>query len=108
MEILWAALGGFCLDLLLGDPAWMPHPVVLMGRCIEKMERLLRKACSNELLAGVILAAALPLGTLFLSALALWLCGQLHTALRFALETVWCWQCLAVKSLAISDRKSVV
>ena len=35
MEILWAALGGFCLDLLLGDPAWMPHPVVLMGRCIE-------------------------------------------------------------------------
>ena len=99
MEILWAALGGFCLDLLLGDPAWMPHPVVLMGRCIEKMERLLRKACSNELLAGVILAAALPLGTLFLSALALWLCGQLHTALRFALETVWCWQCLAVKSL---------
>ena len=28
MEIIYAALGGFALDLLLGDPAWMPHPVV--------------------------------------------------------------------------------
>ena len=34
MEIIYAALGGFALDLLLGDPAWMPHPVVGMGRCI--------------------------------------------------------------------------
>ena len=99
MEILWAALGGFCLDLLLGDPAWMPHPVVLMGRCIEKMEGFLRKTFSNELLAGALLAAALPLGTLSLSALALWLCGLVHPVLRLGLEAVWCWQCLAVKSL---------
>ena len=99
MEILWAALGGFCLDLLLGDPAWMPHPVVLMGRCIEKMEGFLRKTFSNELLAGALLATALPLGTLSLSALALWLCGLVHPVLRLGLEAVWCWQCLAVKSL---------
>lgn len=99
MELLWAALGGFCLDLLLGDPAWMPHPVVLMGRCIENMEGFLRKGCPNELAAGAVLAAALPLGTLSLSALALWLCGLVHPALRFFLETIWCWQCLAVKGL---------
>lgn len=99
MEILWAALGGFCLDLLLGDPAWIPHPVVLMGRYIENMEGFLRKGCPNELLAGAVLAAALPLGTLSLSALALWLCGLVHPALRFFLETIWCWQCLAVKGL---------
>ena len=99
MEILWAALGGFCLDLLLGDPAWMPHPVVLMGRCIEKMEGFLRKTFSNELLAGALLAAALPLGTLSLSVLALWLCGLVHPVLRLGLEAVWCWQCLAVKGL---------
>lgn len=99
METLCTALGGFCLDLLLGDPAWMPHPVVIMGRCIEKLEGFLRKACPHELLAGAILAAALPLGTLFLSALALWLCGLVHPALRFFLEVVWCWQCLAVRGL---------
>ena len=52
MRIFYAALGGFCLDLLLGDPAWMPHPVVLMGRCITKLEDFLRKICPNELLGG--------------------------------------------------------
>ena len=32
MLIFWAVLGGFLLDALFGDPAWLPHPVVLMGR----------------------------------------------------------------------------
>ena len=27
-----AVLGGFVLDTLFGDPAWLPHPVVLMGK----------------------------------------------------------------------------
>lgn len=103
MEILWAALGGFVLDLLLGDPAWMPHPVVLMGRCISALEHVLRKTFPRtprgELVAGMVLAAALSLGTLALSALALYLCRLVHPALRFGLEIMWCWQCLAVKSL---------
>lgn len=106
MEILFAALGGFCLDLLLGDPAWMPHPVVLMGRCITKMEDFLRKRCANALLGGAILAFILPFGTLALSSLALWLCALVHPALRFALEMLWCWQCLAIKGLA-SEAKNV-
>ena len=29
--ILQAVVGGFVLDALFGDPAWLPHPVVLMG-----------------------------------------------------------------------------
>lgn len=103
MEILCAAVCGFFLDLLLGDPAWMPHPVVFMGRCISALERILRrifpKTPRGELAAGTALAAALPLGALTLSAGALWLCGLVHPAFRFALETVWCWQCLAVKGL---------
>ena len=27
-----ALTAGWLLDLLLGDPAWLPHPVVGMGR----------------------------------------------------------------------------
>lgn len=26
MTILLAVLLGFCVDLILGDPRWMPHP----------------------------------------------------------------------------------
>lgn len=103
MEILCAAVCGFLLDLLLGDPAWMPHPVVGMGRCIDLLARVLRRnfpeTPRGELAAGAVLAAALPLGALTLSALALVLCGLVHPALRFTLETVWCWQCLAIKGL---------
>ena len=44
MLIFWAVLGGFLLDALFGDPAWLPHPVVLMGRCISALEKHLRPA----------------------------------------------------------------
>ena len=40
--ILQAVVGGFVLDALFGDPAWLPHPVVLMGRCISRLEKFLR------------------------------------------------------------------
>lgn len=104
MEIVYAALGGFALDLLLGDPAWIPHPVVWMGRCIAWLEERLRtafpKTPKGELVAGTVLAALLPLGTLALSLGLLRLCRLAHPALAFTLETVWCWQALAVRGLA--------
>ena len=104
MEIVYAALGGFALDLLLGDPAWIPHPVVWMGRCIAWLEERLRaafpKTPKGERAAGTVLAALLPLGTLALSLGLLRLCCLVHPALAFTLETVWCWQALAVRGLA--------
>ncbi len=68
MHIVLAALLGFLLDLMLGDPAWMPHPVVFMGKAISALETLLRrifpKTSRGQLAAGVVLAVALPVGTL--------------------------------------------
>lgn len=109
MGIVFAALGGFVLDLLLGDPAWMPHPVVLMGRCITSLEGRLRavfpKTPQGERAGGTVLAAALPLGTLALTLLLLRLCRLLHPALELALETLWCWQALAARGLAAESRR---
>ena len=55
-----AVLGGFVLDLLFGDPAWLPHPVVYMGRAISALERRLRarlpRTPQGELLGGAPLA----------------------------------------------------
>ncbi len=108
MTVLLAAVCGFVLDLALGDPAWMPHPVVFMGRCIARLEKGLRRAFpatpKGELAAGCVLAAALPLGTLAFTGLAVWLCGRAHPALGFALQTVWCGQALAMRGLRDESR----
>jgi adenosylcobinamide-phosphate synthase len=37
----------YLLDLLVGDPRWIPHPVVLIGKAIEIMEKLSRRVSSN-------------------------------------------------------------
>ena len=40
---LYAILIGFIMDLLIGDPHWMYHPVRLIGKLITFLELLLRK-----------------------------------------------------------------
>ena len=104
-----AVLGGFGLDLLLADPAWMPHPVVGMGRAIAALESGLRRLFpatpAGERAAGRVLAAVLPLGVFGLSAGALALAYRLHPAAGFALELLWCWQALALRGLADESGK---
>lgn len=108
MLIFWAVLGGFLLDALFGDPAWLPHPVVLMGRCISALEKHLRTALPktprSELVGGAAVAAVLPLGTLAVTGLACWAAARLHPALGLALQMLWCGQALAAKGLAQESR----
>ena len=108
MLIFWAVLGGFLLDALFGAPAWLPHPVVLMGRCISALEKQLRTALPKtprgELAGGAAVAAVLPLGTLAVTGLACWAAARLHPALGLALQMLWCGQALAAKGLAQESR----
>ena len=107
MRIVFAALCGFGLDLLLGDPEHLAplHPVVWMGRAISSLEKTLRrrfpKTERGELAAGRVLAAALPMGTLLGSVLLLRLLQRILPPLGFALSVIWCWQALAVKDLRV-------
>ena len=47
MTHLIVFLAAYLLDALLGDPAWLPHPVVAMGRAITGLEHLLRRLFSS-------------------------------------------------------------
>ena len=49
---------GFILDLLLGDPPWLPHPVRLIGRLAAWAEPHCRRLMSNEYLAGALFIVA--------------------------------------------------
>lgn len=102
-------LFGFVLDLLLGDPPWMPHPVVAMGKGISMMEAWLRKwfpkTEKGERAAGLVMAICLPLFVLILSAEFLWLCYLVTPWLYMVMQALLCWQCLAMKDLASESTK---
>ena len=109
MKICAAIVMGFLLDLWLADPAWMPHPVVIMGKCITGLEKFLRARFpatpEGERAAGRVLAVVLPVGTLLLTAAVCLVANRLHPLLGLAVQTIWCWQALAVKGLAVESRR---
>jgi len=107
MRIIFAVLGGFILDMLLGDPSWLTpvHPVVLMGRVIAAAEKALRKifpkTAQGELAAGVILTSLMTFGTYISCRFILRLLYRLFPPLSFAAELIWCWQALAIRDLRV-------
>ncbi len=100
MKILALTAAGFLLDLMLGDPEWFPHPVVMMGRVIVRLEKVLRGSFSDtpegRRRAGMILAAVLPAGTFFIALLIIKIAGFIHPSLGYTAAGIWCWQALAM------------
>lgn len=100
---------GFIIDLLLGDPRWLYHPVRVIGLEISFLEKKLRgifpKTPKGERQAGLImvillciLGFAIPAGILFLA-------YKIHTVLGILLETFMCYQMLAARSLKEESMK---
>lgn len=105
-RVLYAVLPiiiGFALDQILGDPQWMPHPVRLMGKVIAGFEGALRRLFPEEpralRAAGYLLAGTVPLLFAAGSAVLIYLCGRVATALACAVECIMCYQLLALKDL---------
>ncbi|MGE7056462.1 cobalamin biosynthesis protein, partial [Paenibacillus glucanolyticus] len=38
MTAIWVIWAAVLLDLLIGDPRWLPHPVIGMGKVIRRVE----------------------------------------------------------------------
>jgi adenosylcobinamide-phosphate synthase len=78
-------IGAFLLDLAVGDPCWLPHPVVLMGKVIACGERLLRSGnAQRDFLAGM----ALSLLLIALSVATAWALVDLFQLLPFWLSFI--------------------
>lgn len=98
-----AIICGFILDLLIGDPEQLTHPVVIMGKCISFLEKKLRAAFpkteKGELKAGTVMAAIMVLGTLTVTVLISCIAFRIHIILFFIVQTIMCWQAVAVRDL---------
>lgn len=109
MLSLGALVLGFFLDLLIGDPHFIYHPIRLVGNLIAVTEKGLRrifpKTQRGELTAGVFLVVIVIGITTAVPALLLYLAGCIAPEVRFVLETIMCYQLLATKSLKDESMK---
>lgn len=102
----WLILCAFALDLLLAEPRGIPHPVVGIGRLIEKLELPLAML-RNRRLAGILLV----IFTLLITGGVTWgllaLFTALHPVLGFLLGVWIAFTTLALRSLHKESREVV-
>jgi adenosylcobinamide-phosphate synthase len=99
---------GFILDFILGDPHSFPHPVRWIGLFITKLEGILRplvKTKRGELIAGGILAFTVIIISTGLPLLILHVSYMVHPYLKVLIESIFCYQILATKSLKAESMK---
>lgn len=114
-ERIFILCTAFVLDLLLGDPYFLWHPVRGMGSIISVSEKLLRKGLKlkdgkeedrkKKLAAGVILVCVTLSLSMAVPAVILYAAQQIHFLIRILLECMMCYQMLAMKSLKTESMK---
>ena len=97
------------MDLIFGDPHWLPHPICLIGNMIGFLERNLRKLLApnpTALLAGGALMVIIVLVVSFaVPYYILQLAEAVSPWLRFGLETIMFYQIFATKCLRDESMK---
>ena len=102
-HVLALALG-FALDALLGDPAWLLHPVCIIGSYISFAEKRLRARGGNLRKSALLLTVSTVLLTMAAAGALLALLGCLGRMPRLAGMALLDWLGLAMTSLAREAR----
>lgn len=99
-DFYWALLAGCALDLLLGDPAWLYHPVCIIGKYISWCEKKLRVRGGDLRRSAVLLTASTVLITTAAAGLLVFLSGLLGRVPRLIVMALLDWMGLSAKCLA--------
>ena len=104
-----ALAAGFILDRLFGDPKWMYHPVIFIGKTISFLEKNIRKILprtpSGELMGGIVLVLLTLIASGGIPCIILYAAGLIHPAIQWAAGAFMCYQLLAVKCLRDESMK---
>lgn len=110
-----AFIAGFVLDLLIGDPHFIPHPVRLIGSLISFLDKRLNsdvKYNSSENEAnltkykrGVLLAFTVIFATFAVSVIILVAAYSINLYAEGIVEAVMTWQILATKCLRVESMR---
>ncbi len=98
MKAILILLVGWIGDLVLGDPMWLPHPIVLFGKLIAFFERWLNRGRFRKLKGAF--TAILLIATVYIAFYYLidWL-FSIHVFLGMAVSAVCVFYCLAGTTL---------
>ena len=88
------------LDLVLGDPRWLPHPVRLIGRLIAALEGPARRAIPDARLAGSVTALAVILAAALATGAMIGISGWMNPLLEDAVSILLLYTTLAARDLA--------
>ncbi len=110
-----AFIAGFVLDLLIGDPHFIPHPVRLIGSLISFLDKRLNcdvkyNSSANEAnltkyKRGVLLAFTVIFATFAVSVIILVAAYSINLYAGVIAEAVMTWQILATKCLRVESMR---
>ena len=101
---------GFCLDLILGDPYYLPHTIRLIGNFISRLETVFLgnskvRNEKKEKKQGVFLVVIVIVTVLLITSFILLGAYKLHVCLGIIVETIMSYQILATKCLKVESMK---
>jgi adenosylcobinamide-phosphate synthase len=100
MHLTFQILLAVALDLLLGDPRWLPHPVRGIGWLAQRLERPLRRLIPAEKAAGIV-TVLLVVGS---TGLTVWaavrLAGLIHPLAGDVVSALAIYTAIAARDLA--------
>jgi len=92
----------YFLDLIVGDPYWLPHPVRIIGKVIEYLARVLRKNNQNqraEKIKGIFLTVITVGLSYYIIYFLIYIAGIISPGIKFAFSSFFIFTALSTKNL---------
>ena len=112
---IFAFIAGFVLDLLIGDPHFIPHPVRLIGSLISFLDKRLncdagynsseKKLNLTKYKRGILLAFTVIFATFAISVIIIVAAYSINLYAGVIAEAVMTWQILATKCLRVESMR---
>jgi adenosylcobinamide-phosphate synthase len=103
LPIAWyIILAAFILDLVLGDPIRLPHPIRWLGRAITVGEPFFRKLRLRLSVSGALFAISFIAGTWILTFVLMKTARYIHPLVKAGVEILIIYYCISIRSLESS------
>ncbi|HWB12085.1 MAG TPA: adenosylcobinamide-phosphate synthase CbiB [Pirellulales bacterium] len=99
----WCLPAAFALDLALGDPRWLPHPVRIIGLAATYLERAFVYCLGRTYLAGLLFTAVIVAGTWAATAWGIAAAAAWDWRAGLAAQTVLLYLTLAARDLDVES-----